>query len=206
MQTIDTLIFIILASFFLFGFVRGFIKELGAVLGFFISVWAAGAFYQHQVPYVKPLLKEYPLAADPLSIALSYIGLYIGASIFFHIVVRLLDQIFRIFSFIPFLKTANRILGGLVGFIEGLLLLSFLVLVIIQIPVFPKTKDVFEKSVFIPWLNKVGVIIKPLIPEFKGVELFLPDKIINQETFEKVDPRVLGEFVENYYQSALDKK
>jgi len=205
MQTIDILILASIGIFFLFGFVRGFIKQLGALVGFFLSVWAAGAFYQQLVPQVKPFLKEYPLIADPLSVAVSYIGLYIAVSIAFHLLVRILDQIFRIFSFIPLFKTVNRLLGGLVGFIEGLLLLSFLVIVIGLIPLFPKTHEVFKKSTFVPWLEKVAIIIKPLIPEFKGLESLSPETLLNQKTLESIDPKILQKFIEQYKKSPSQK-
>lgn len=198
MQTLDIIILIVLGVFFLFGFVRGFIKQLGAIAGFFVALWAAGAFYQQLLPYVKPLFKDYPAVTEPVSIAVSYIGVYIGVSILFHIFVRLLDQIFRIFSFIPLLKATNRLLGGIVGFLEGLLLASFIILILTALPVFPKTNDVFKKSFFVPWLNLVSNIYKPFIPDFKSLESLTPEKLIDKKTLDSLNPGAIEKFIKQY--------
>lgn len=174
-MNIDTLIFIVLGAFFVIGFVRGFIREIGAIFGFFIALALANTYYPSLVPAIKPSLAQWPIIQEPLSLILAYFGAFIIAQVVIGIAVRLLDFFIKHFAPIPFLKTANRLAGGALGAVEGILLLSA---IFYMITMFPLNKDwdaQIKKSALAGQIMKVSGLIKPFLPDFsKFTPQFFP--------------------------------
>lgn len=185
-MNIDTIILLVLGAFFLIGFVRGFIREVGSLLGFFVSLYLANTFYPLLIPAIKPSLEQWPIIAQPVSILIAYFGTFIGSQILIGIVVRLLDFLVKHFAPIPFLKTANRVVGGALGILEGVFLLSAILFVLMN---FPFSKDLDKRihdSTLAPQIVKVAHIIEPLLPDIsKFVPQFSPT--VGSDTLKQYD-------------------
>lgn len=164
-MNIDTIILLVLGAFFLIGFVRGFIREAGALVGFFIALVIANNAYPQLIPAIKPSLSQWPIIAEPLSIMFAYFGTFIAAQILIGIAVRVLDFLVKHFAPVPFLKTANRLAGGALGILEGVFLLSAVLYVLMN---FPLSKDLdvrIRASTLAPQIVKAAALIKPFLPD-----------------------------------------
>jgi len=164
-QTIDIIILVILCTFFVIGFTRGLIKQVGSLVGYFVALWAASHYYGVVADYIKKGLSGWqPFLAGPLSVLVGFIGAYIIAAFLWHLLINLIDGLFRIFSIVPFLNMTNRLGGAAIGLVEGILLLSALAYVVLNFPLSQEYTDMLRKSATVPILEQVSGIVKPLLP------------------------------------------
>jgi len=76
---------------------------------------------------------------------------------------NLINKIFNLFSFIPFLKTINRLAGGVFGFLEGALVLGLVLFFLTQFPITWLT-SLINNSTIAQFLIKIAKILWPLLP------------------------------------------
>lgn len=174
---VDAIILIIIGIFFLMGFVKGFIKQIGSIIGFFLALWVAATFYPQFAAYLKPSFQQWQIIASQLSVFVAYILLFFGTQFAFGILVSIADYLFRIFSFAPFMKLTNRLLGGLIGTIEGILLVSAAFALLTQVTFFPALSEKLKKSFFAPLAGTVSGIIMPLLPDISKLSPSLPGSL-----------------------------
>lgn len=171
---IDAIILVIIGIFFLMGFVKGFIKQIGSIIGFFLALWVAATFYPQFAAYLKPSFQQWQIIASQLSVFVAYILLFFGTQFAFGILVSIADYLFRIFSFAPFMKFTNRLLGGLIGTTEGILLVSAAFALLTQVAFFPALSQKLKKSAFAPLASTVSSVITPLLPDLSKFTPTLP--------------------------------
>ncbi len=192
----DIVILLILAIFFLMGFVRGFIKQIGSIAGFFLALWIAATYHPAMAEYLKPSFAQWQIIAQQLSVVAAYGLLFFGTQFAFGIIVSIADYMFRIFSFAPFMKFTNRFLGGFIGMLEGILLVSAAVFLIIHFPFAPKLAKQLQESRFIPVINTVNTMLTPLLPDASKLPASLPSiidpKNINLDQLKNIDPSKLN--------------
>lgn len=164
-MNIDSIILIVLGAFFLMGFIRGFIRELGALVGFFLSLWIAGHYYSLLLPSIKPSLSAWPLIAGPVSVLIAYFGLFLISQFVVGILVRLLDFAVRRLSPVPFLKTTNRLAGGAVGLGEGALMLGAILYVLTAVPFNKDLSKRIDESKLAPLVLTVSKLLTPFLPK-----------------------------------------
>lgn len=174
---VDATILIVLAIFFLMGFVRGFIKQIGSIIGFFIALFVAATYHPAVAAYLKPSFVQWPIISQQLSVISAYAVLYFGTQFAFGVLVSIADYMFRIFSFAPFMKFTNRFLGGLIGVIEGILLASAVVYLLVHFPFSENLTKQLNQSRFLPALNMVNRVIQPLLPDVSKFSQGLPSLI-----------------------------
>ena len=111
---LDTLAIFFMALNSFIGFNRGFIEELGRLLGLLLSSIIASNFY---VGLGTILTQTIP--ADPWTIfVLSYIVIFLAALFSVRVITKLIHFMFLSKS----TKWVNKILGGFFGFIKGVLI------------------------------------------------------------------------------------
>lgn len=204
-QTIDIVILVILCTFFVMGFTRGLIKQVGSLVGYFVALWAASHYYMPVADYIKKGLSGWqPLLAGPLSIVVGFLGAYIIAAFLWHLLINLVDGVFRLFSIVPFLNMTNRLGGAAIGLVEGVLLLSALAFVVLNFPLSREFSDKLRKSALVPVLEQVSGLVKPLLPSIvqNGQGLFnsipgLPGQIPSMPEIDvnKVDPAAIRQYM-----------
>ena len=115
MNILDIILIILLFLFFLTGFWRGLIKSLGIFVGLIIGVFIAGVFYTDLANWIAQYL---PWSGKVLNV-IAYIVIFIVTAKLVDIIFYLLDKTFKFFAIIPFLKTINRLAGGVFGLLQG---------------------------------------------------------------------------------------
>ncbi len=187
-MNVDAIILIVLAIFFLLGFVRGFIKQIGSIVGFFLALWVAAAYHPAVAAYLKPSFSQWQIISQQLSIVCAYILLYFGTQFVFGILVSIADHMFRIFSFAPFMKFTNRFLGGFIGILEGVLLVSAAVYLLTYFPFSEKLTKQLKQSRFLPAINAVNRVLLPLLPDVSKFSQGLPSMLYPKN----IDPASLS--------------
>lgn len=119
MNGIDIAILVILCGFLLKGLLRGLLKEVCSLAGLF-----AGAFlaFRYHGPLADTLLKTVDLPAQ-VAVAITFTVLFLATMTFFLVLGFLLSRFVKLL----FLGGFNRLIGGLFGLFQGVLLLAVVV-------------------------------------------------------------------------------
>ncbi len=116
MNGFDIAILLILLGFLLKGLLRGLLKEFCSLAGFFIGAFLA---FRYHAPLAEIVLENFDVPTQ-LAIGLAFAALFLSTMVFFLVLGFLLSKFIKL----VFLGGFNRILGGLFGLAQGVLLLA----------------------------------------------------------------------------------
>ncbi len=114
---LDLVLVLVLFIFITFGFVLGLVQAIGSLVGLALGTWLAGHYYQPLAAWLTPIFLGHSIAANIVAFTLIFAVSNRAVGLLFWI----LNKIFNLVSIIPFTKTLNRILGAVLGLIEGVL-------------------------------------------------------------------------------------
>lgn len=159
---IDVILLIIIAGFVFYGLFAGLIRTIGSLVGLIVGAILASRFY----------LVVYDMF-DWLDFGYANLGKVASFIILFSILSKLvslgfyfIEKIFNIISIIPFLKTFNRIGGGIFGLIAGSLSVGLVLYVASKYAIIT---SLFGKwllaSKIAPVLIAAAKVLLPLLPD-----------------------------------------
>ena len=163
MAFIDIILLAIVGIFVLFGFYFGLIQTAGSLLGTFlgigIAVYALDPIYA-KIGFIFGSLGEGVAKVIIFILAFLLISRIVG------VIFWALDKFYDFFSFIPFTKTINKLLGALFGFVEGVVIVGVTVYFAAQYLPAGEFKDMLETSMMGEYLiNTLGMILS-FLPEW----------------------------------------
>jgi uncharacterized membrane protein required for colicin V production len=122
----NIILVILILGFIGTGAKDGFVHTAGRLIGAVIGIIVAKAYYSSIASFFTLFL--------PISWAsvLSFLLIFVLITRLVGFAFKLVDGAFHILSFLPFLKSINSLLGGILGFIEGLLIVGGAVYLIIK--------------------------------------------------------------------------
>ncbi|MBU4332003.1 CvpA family protein [Patescibacteria group bacterium] len=120
MNILDIILLVLLFLFFLTGFWRGLIKTVGGFVGLVLGIFIAGVFYEDLAGWVTQYI---PWSEKVLTVVV-FILIFVITARLIDFIFCLLDRIFKFFTIIPFLKTINRLAGGVFGLLQGVVFLG----------------------------------------------------------------------------------
>lgn len=156
----DLILIIILIVFVLLGFWYGFIHTLGTVFGTFVGAFIAGLGYE----WLGGVLENFWPNPNLMKI-FAFILIFLLVNRLVGFLFYIIDAFFNFLTIIPFLKTINRVLGGILGFFEGLLITGLSLFVIVRFPVSEWFTEVLQSSNILPWFIKVSELLQWMLPE-----------------------------------------
>lgn len=173
MSFFDTILLVIIAVFVLNGLIRGLIRSIGSLAALLIGLWCAIYFHQ----FVYDLLKNLFFGHELLGKIVSFIIIYALVNSLVNFAFMVLNNAYDIISIIPFLKTINRLGGGIFGLIEGGLILGVIIYFGLRFPPLESIlKNWIAKSEVAPFLIGFADKVMPLIPAiFDWVRGFFTD-------------------------------
>tara|TARA_Y100001970_G_C14230561_1_gene858374 strand:- start:2370 stop:2930 length:561 start_codon:yes stop_codon:yes gene_type:complete len=148
-STPDILFSIILAFFTITGFRRGFISEIARLTSLFASCYIASKYYYT----LTPIIGQY-FVNDKITQVTAFLALLITTIIIINILSSIVQ---RIFEFI-YLGWLNRLIGSLIGFIKGLIVISIIIFCMEILPEETIMKIKNESTIY-----KVGENIKDVV-------------------------------------------
>ncbi|MDD5109796.1 MAG: CvpA family protein [Patescibacteria group bacterium] len=156
----DLVMLLVIVGFSAFGFALGLIQVIGSLVGIVAGAWLAVFFY----PPLSQALAPYFLGHETAAIAVSFMLVFLLVNRACAFAFYLINKIFHLLSFIPFMKSFNRLGGGLLGLLEGALLLGVILQFSAKLSGLPWVDWVTAKSVVAPWLLRLVELLSPILP------------------------------------------
>ena len=116
MNGFDIAILLILLAFLAKGLLRGLLKEVCSLAGFFLGAFLA---FRYHGPLADALLQRVDLPAQ-IAVAITFTVLFLATMLFFLVLGYLLSRFVKLI----FLGGFNRLIGGLFGLVQGVMLLA----------------------------------------------------------------------------------
>jgi uncharacterized membrane protein required for colicin V production len=158
----DLVLIIILASFVFNGLSKGLIRLFGRILGLLVGAIIASHFY---IPFYY-WSQNFFTIAEGFGKVLSFIILFVVATRIIDWIFVWIEKFFNLISIIPFTKIINRLLGGVLGFLEGALFLGVIIYVISQYSWLNGLLGAqLETSLIASYLLWFIQLILPILPE-----------------------------------------
>ncbi len=167
MVFIDIVLIVIIAAFVFFGLFFGLIHTLGSLIGTVIGILFASRL-------VDPAFESFGFIFG--GGAISKVIIFV---IIFFIIARLVgigfwfvEKIFDFITMIPFAKSLDKFLGGLFGFVEGIVIVGVVLFYAMQILPEDTLRTMLEGSVVASYLVETMGAFRILFPEaaLKAVE------------------------------------
>jgi len=153
-NVLDIIFIIITFVSILIGILRGFVNELLSIIFLILAVVLSILFYKETGNLLKGIINDQEIANFAGFIVI-FIGILIGGS--------LITFFLRKIIVIGPLKSVDRLLGALFGFLRATLICSILLFGILAFP--GDKKGIVSKSQFAPQVFKVIKVIMGFIPE-----------------------------------------
>ena len=160
MSYADFTLFVILGGFVLFGLWFGFIHTLGSLVGSVIGAFVASHFYGPIAQWITLLVGGH----ENLVKVIVFILLFLLINRLVGFAFWIAEKIFHILTVIPFLSSINRLLGGILGLIEGVLMVGITLFFVSKFPVYELVTNALANSKVAAYLIKLSSILWPLLP------------------------------------------
>ena len=160
MTIFDVILLLILGGFVMFGLWFGLIHTLGSVFGAFAGAFFAGLWYEPLGKWLESIFGN-----PNLMRIFAFIFIFIIVNRLLGFAFYVLDKIFNFLTIIPFLKTINRLLGGVLGFFEGVLVIGLSLFVVARFPLSDWFTAVLKASTLSSWFVNISGILQLMLPE-----------------------------------------
>ncbi len=161
MTILDLILILSVFSFVLAGLWFGFVHALGAVIGMVLSVLVAGRYYDAWGAASSGIF----FGNENLARTAMFLLIMILVNRLIGIVFWLIEKMFKVVSVIPFMKTFNAILGGVLGFVEGVLVVGGALYIAARYPISTHFAEALSASNIGMWLLQAFGLLVPLLPE-----------------------------------------
>ncbi|MFZ6036308.1 MAG: CvpA family protein [Patescibacteria group bacterium] len=166
MGTLDLIILLLFLGFIGSGFWFGFIHTLGTIIGVVVGILAAGSLYQGVASFFELFLLK-PDVAEFAAFAV----LFIAATQLVGWVAKMFDRGFKLLRFFPFVSSANRLGGAMLGFVEGALVIGTVLFVASHFQLSPTVNEAIDNSILAGLFMAIASILSPLVPESLKIEI-----------------------------------
>ncbi len=151
MLIIEIILIVLLLGFIGAGSKDGFVHAAGRLIGAILGFLAGKAWYLS----LAPLLDVF-LPAGWARI-ISFLIIFILITRLAGIIFKLVDGAFHLLSILPFLKSINSLLGGILGLLEGLLILGGAIYLITTLSLEPTLVAWLKGSAVAGWIQTVFI-------------------------------------------------
>lgn len=165
MSYADIVLIVIVGGFTLFGLFFGFFRSLGTLVGTIIA-----AIFTGRVIDILSHTFGFLFGGGDIGRVIIYIIVFLIISRLVGLAFWIVGKIFGIVSWLPFIKSIDHLIGGVFGFIEGVIVCGFAILYASHVlPPIIMDQAHFDQSQFANYV----------LQTMKTLELFLPDTVRN---------------------------
>ncbi len=157
---IDIVLLVIIALFAIKGFAAGFIKSILSIIGLLASIYIASRYYEPMAHWLVQVAGW----GQNVSKVLMFVVAFILLNALVNVAFWILEKVFNIILFLPFMTTLNRLLGLLFGALEGALALGIIFYFVERFPLSTRIMDVVATSHILSSLDGLTVLLLPLLP------------------------------------------
>lgn len=159
MPFFDIILIVAVSAFVVYGLRFGFVQMFGGLLGTVIGAFLAARMYEPLALWINQVVGGSLNAERIIAFFLIFALVNRVVGILFFVV----DKIFSFLSFVPFLKLIDRLLGGVLGFAEGVLVVGLTLWFASHFPV-GGLQSAIRDSELATQLMKSAFILLPFIP------------------------------------------
>jgi uncharacterized membrane protein required for colicin V production len=161
MLAVDIFFVVVLGLAFLAGLRRGLFKVVGSLVGLVVGAWIASHYYLAGFDWlVQRFSESWLISKIAVFIILFFLASNLTAWAF-----SFLGGILEAITIIPLMKTANRLLGGLLNLAEAALSWSLILFFLSRyLPTSTELGQQLSQSIIAPYLMTIGKILWPLLP------------------------------------------
>ena len=139
----------------LLGLRKGFIESLGSVIGIVVAAIVASRFYPEAASW---------LGGSNWANIIAFIFIFSLAIKIVSLLFWFIGKIFKIVTVLPFISSFDRLLGFILGFAEGIFVLSIILYFSLKFPFSDWLMQQMNISIVAKTLLTVGDIFVPLFP------------------------------------------
>ena len=156
MITLDFILLGIIIIWAILGFRRGFLSTLGSLVGIILAILIASRFY--------PIVGDW-FGGTNVSNIVAFVMLFGIITKLISIVFWILGKVFEVITVLPFISSFDKILGLVLGFAQGIFMLSAILYFLSKYPLNDWLTNQMGHSIVSATLLKMAVILIPLFPE-----------------------------------------
>lgn len=156
MAILDYILLGFIVLWAILGLKKGFLRTLGALIGLVVAVILASRFF--------PIVSDW-LGGNNFSNIIAFVIIFSVALKLIGLVFWLLGKMFEVITILPFISSFDRMLGFILGFAEGILILAVFSYFFGKYPFNDWLIAQMSVSVVAGILMKIGAIFIPLFPE-----------------------------------------
>lgn len=175
MNIVDGILFGVLALSVLWGFKAGAIRAVGNVVGTILSAVLAWKFLEPTVNFLAPWF-----GSSILRQVVFYLILFAVISKLMGLVIYFIEKLFGMVSWLPFAEGANKLIGALVGAVEGIILCTFGILTVAYfaqyVIVNPATLDALKTSRLATPIVSASPVLFFLLPKEVNFKIMPQEK------------------------------
>lgn len=161
MTLLDLILLLLVLAFVLAGLWFGLIHSLGAVIGTVLGVLVAG---HYAVPW-GAAAKGFFFGNENLARIVIFFVVMVLVNRLIGVIFWVIEKVFKVVSVIPFTKSLNRLLGGVLGFAEGVIVVGGALYLAARFPVNESFNAALASSAYAQLLIKAFGIFVPLLPD-----------------------------------------
>lgn len=160
MSFFDLILACVIGGFVLFGLWFGIVATLGSLVGTVFGVFLASRWYALPATW---LINTTHWNAN-FSNVLVFIILYLVVNRLIGFVFYIIDKSFSIITHLPFINSLNHLLGGLFGFLEGVVALGIVFYFVSRFPLSPNFMAQVNASGIAAFCTSIASLLWPLVP------------------------------------------
>ncbi len=175
MTILDLILLICLFGFLWFGFWFGLIHALGGLVGTVAGAWLAGHFYYNLAGPIEKLFNY----QGPWLKLVAFLVIFILINRLVGFGFYLFDKSFAVLIRLPFLKTIDRLAGGVLGIVEGIFVIGLALILVnnhLTIPDFI-SQAINSSRLALAFQVLAGILV-PLLPDIlRYTQPYMPGSI-----------------------------
>lgn len=140
----------------LLGLRKGFIQAFGSIIGIVAAVLIASRFYSEAAAWI---------GGSNFANVIAFVVIFGLAVKAVSLIFWLIGKVFQIVTVLPFISSFDRLLGFILGLVEGIFIAAIVLYFLIKFPVSDWLVWQMSKSTITVVLLKIGDIFVPLFPE-----------------------------------------
>jgi len=161
MSLFDILLLVTMGGFALFGLWFGLVHTLGSLLGTILGAYLASRYYEPMAGWLVQVTGWSENGSRVLMFIIAFVLINRLVGFAFWIV----DKIFKVVTHLPFIRSIDRIFGGVLGFFEGVITIGLIFYFVERFPLSEKIMGMVADSVVVPKTVAVAGLLIPLLPE-----------------------------------------
>lgn len=161
MSIFDLILILLVLAFGLAGYRLGVIHSLGALAGTVLGAALASRFFAVPAAWLSGLTG---LDAN-LSKVIIFVLIFIIVTRIVGLLFWVVDKFIGVLTRLPFINSLNRLLGFLLGLLEGALTLGVVIFFIERFPLSPTVMNYIANSSVAAQLSRGAAILWPFLPD-----------------------------------------